>query len=128
MRQYDQVDINVVMGSGGMFMAPVIRDVGSMGVKAIADATAKFEDSIFNDEGEVMNPAALGRGTFSIHNLGKPAVVVYNPIFTNALALPVRRRCEEHRHGYIKETRLTFLESHSLQNNHDEDVCYSEPI
>ena len=71
MRQYDQCDINVVMGSGGMFMAPVIRDVGSLGVKAIADATASFEDGIYNDEGNVIDASALGKGTFSIHNLGK---------------------------------------------------------
>ena len=70
-RQYDQCDINVVMGSGGMFMAPVIRDVGSLGVKAIADATASFEDGIYNDKGEVIDASALGKGTFSIHNLGK---------------------------------------------------------
>lgn len=69
-RQYDQVDINVVMGAGGMFMAPVLRDVNSLGVKQIADATASFEDSLFDEEGEVIDTAALGRGTFSIHNLG----------------------------------------------------------
>jgi len=39
-RVYDSVDINVVVGSGSDLYAPVIRDVGRRGLKAISDDAA----------------------------------------------------------------------------------------
>jgi len=70
-RQYDQVDINIVMGSGDNMLAPVLKDVGSMGLGQISQATADFEDKIFSDDDEVIDVNALSQGTFTIHNLGK---------------------------------------------------------
>ena len=81
-RRYDQVDINLVMGTGDGLITPVIRDVGGKGVSQIAAEVNALEDSLFLDhEGEVVNPAAeLAPGTFSIHNLGMYGTKAASPI------------------------------------------------
>ena len=82
MRQYEQVDINLVMGTGEGLITPVIRDVGSKGVKGLADELNQLEDSLFADEeGEsISSTAELAPGTFSIHNLGMFGVKTGSPI------------------------------------------------
>ena len=58
-RRYDQVDINLVMGTGEGLLTPVIRDVGGKGVSLIAAEVSALEDTLFLDEeGEHVNPAA----------------------------------------------------------------------
>jgi pyruvate dehydrogenase E2 component (dihydrolipoamide acetyltransferase) len=69
-RQYQQVDINMIMGGGAALATPVLRDVGSMGVGDISAAVAAFEDSVYDEDGSPLNAAAQAAGTFSIHNLG----------------------------------------------------------
>ena len=93
-RRYDQVDINLVMGTGEGLLTPVIRDVGGKGVSLIAAEVSALEDTLFLDEeGEHVNPAAeLAPGTFSIHNLGmfgtkKAASPIILPPQACALAL-----------------------------------------
>jgi pyruvate dehydrogenase E2 component (dihydrolipoamide acetyltransferase) len=81
-RRYEQVDINLVMGTGDGLITPVIRDVGSKGVSQLADELHTLEDSLFSDEeGHVISPAAeLAPGTFSIHNLGMFGTKAASPI------------------------------------------------
>ncbi len=103
-RQYEQVDINIVMGAGSKTTAPVIRDVGSKGLKEISNHVGKFEDAIFGEDGQVLDAASLGRGTFSIHNLGN-FIYIYSFL------------SQHHRHHYLyiiyANDRVSFLESHS---------------
>eukprot|EP01035_Chromulina_nebulosa_P018209 gene18209-23874_t len=61
-RRYEQVDINVVVGSGDGLVTPVIRDVNSKGLNTIAKEISSFHESI--------SPSSLGIGTFTVHNLG----------------------------------------------------------
>ena len=75
-RQYDQVDINLIMSAGSTLTTPVIRDVSAKGVKSISDEIRSFEDAIYGSNEEDTEPvlldsAAVAAGTFSIHNLGK---------------------------------------------------------
>lgn len=92
-RRYEQVDINLIMGSGSGLITPVIRDVGGKGLKALATEVNDLEDSLFADaEGKVVAKAAeLAPGTFSIHDLGmfgiKSAAPIVLPPQSCALAL-----------------------------------------
>lgn len=79
-RQYHQVDVNIVMGTGAELTIPVIRDVVSKGLKEIADEVQDFEDGIFAENGSVLDASKIGVGTFSIHNLGMYGVKSAAPI------------------------------------------------
>lgn len=79
-RQYHQVDINIVMGTGAELTIPVIRDVGSKGLKEIANEVQDFEDGIFAEDGSTLDASKIGVGTFSIHNLGMYGVRSAAPI------------------------------------------------
>lgn len=79
-RQYHQVDVNIVMGTGVELTIPVIRDVGSKGLKEIANEVQDFEDGIFTEDGSVLDANKIGVGTFSIHNLGMYGVKSAAPI------------------------------------------------
>ena len=79
-RQYHQVDINIVMGTGAELTIPVIRDVGSKGLKEIANVVQDFEDGIFAEDGSTLDASKIGVGTFSIHNLGMYGVRSAAPI------------------------------------------------
>lgn len=69
-RRYEQVDINLVMGTGQGLLTPVIRDVGSRGLKSISSEVEALEDSLFSEGGKEIDAAKMAVGTFSIHNLG----------------------------------------------------------
>ena len=92
-RSYEQVDINLIMGAGAGLVTPVIRDIGSKGLKALANELTDLEDSLFADnEGiEISSTAELAPGTFSIHDLGmfgiKSATPIVLPPQSCALAL-----------------------------------------
>jgi pyruvate dehydrogenase E2 component (dihydrolipoamide acetyltransferase) len=81
-RRYDQVDINLVMGTGDGLITPVIRDVGGKGIQELSDELNALEDSLFDDEeGEVISSTSeIAPGTFSIHNLGMYGVKAAAPI------------------------------------------------
>jgi len=81
-RRYEQVDINLIMGSGAGLLTPVIRDVGGKGLRELSNELGKLEDSLFSDsEGEHVSIAAeLAPGTFSIHDLGMFGVKAAAPI------------------------------------------------
>lgn len=95
-RRYDQVDINLVMGSGSRLAAPVLRDVGSRGILSISDEIAELESSLYsNVQADVdkllSDEKKLAPGTMSIHNLGvygiKSAAPIVLPPQGCALAL-----------------------------------------
>ncbi len=81
-RRYEQVDINLIMGSGAGLLTPVIRDVGGKGLRELSNELGELEDSLFSDsEGEhVSITAELAPGTFSIHDLGMFGVKAAAPI------------------------------------------------
>ena len=81
-RRYEQVDINLVMGSGIGMITPVIRDVGKKGIKALNTEMMALEDNLFADkEGMVIKDASLlAPGTMSIHNLGMYGIKSASPI------------------------------------------------
>ena len=88
-RQYEQVDINLIMGAGDSIAAPVIRDVGATGLHAISSQIAEYEEGLFGGGGGGEGSASTSRdtvvqalqiGTFSIHNLGMYGVKSAAPV------------------------------------------------
>lgn len=71
-RRYDQVDINVLVGSGSTIRAPVLKGADSKGLAAIAEELSTMTSSENGEE--------LAMGTFSIHNLGVFGVKSAAPI------------------------------------------------
>jgi pyruvate dehydrogenase E2 component (dihydrolipoamide acetyltransferase) len=59
-RKYNQVDVNVFMGSGEALHAPLVRDAAARGLTAISADLLSAAAS----------PSEIVSGTFSIHNLG----------------------------------------------------------
>ena len=76
-RRYQQVDINLVMGTGSGLVTPVLKDVQSRGLSSISREIIGFEDSLFSDSGAEIEASKLAVGTFSIHNLGKFSVLIF---------------------------------------------------
>ena len=68
-RRYDQVDINIIMGTGSSLVTPVIRDVNSKGLHTISNEMISFEDTLVNGNDSV-DESKVAIGTISIHNLG----------------------------------------------------------
>lgn len=62
-RQYEQVDINLIVGEGASLRAPVLRNVGTRGLSSISQ---EVKSAL---EGEA-GPMTFEAGTFTIHNLG----------------------------------------------------------
>lgn len=92
-RVYDSVDINVVVGNGSTLYAPVIRDVGSRGLKAVSDDFAAAASAV-EEDGETPTAAGFGDvGTFTMVNVGMFGVKSCAPIIREpqacALALGV---------------------------------------
>jgi pyruvate dehydrogenase E2 component (dihydrolipoamide acetyltransferase) len=92
-RVYDSVDINVVVGNGSSLYAPVIRDVGSRGLKAVSDDFAAATSAVEASE-ETPTAAGFGDvGTFTMVNVGMFGVKSCAPIIREpqacALALGV---------------------------------------
>jgi pyruvate dehydrogenase E2 component (dihydrolipoamide acetyltransferase) len=81
-RRYQQVDVNIVMGSGAGTIAPVIRDAGKKGLKELSAEIAALDDGLFaDDEGTVVKDSSLlAPGTISIHNLGMYGIKSASPI------------------------------------------------
>jgi pyruvate dehydrogenase E2 component (dihydrolipoamide acetyltransferase) len=74
-RRYDQVDINLSMGSGSLLVAPVIKDVASRGLMSVSEDVNRYETSLFSLDPSVVDKflsdeQAHRVGTFTIHNLG----------------------------------------------------------
>jgi len=94
-RVYDSVDINVVVGNGSSLYAPVIRDVGRKGLKAVSDDVATATSVVEGGEGSdpTTVPGFGDVGTFTLVNLGMFGVKSCAPIIREpqacALALGV---------------------------------------
>jgi pyruvate dehydrogenase E2 component (dihydrolipoamide acetyltransferase) len=91
-RVYDTVDINVVVGVGSSLYAPVIRDVGRRGLKAVSDDAASVVSVV--EGGDPTSVPGFGDvGTFTMVNLGMFGVKSCAPIIREpqacALALGV---------------------------------------
>jgi pyruvate dehydrogenase E2 component (dihydrolipoamide acetyltransferase) len=81
-RRYEQVDINLVMGSGSSLAAPVLRDVSSRGLSSISEEISRFENSLFSADASsfLSDGTKMAPGTLSIHNLGGYGVKSAAPI------------------------------------------------
>lgn len=90
-RRYDQVDINVCMGSPVGNILPVIRDVGGKGLASIANELSSMEHDFVESSELKDNDSRLSIGTFTIHNLGlfgvKSAAPIVLPPQACAMAL-----------------------------------------
>mmetsp|Transcript_20641 Transcript_20641/g.34726 ORF Transcript_20641/g.34726 Transcript_20641/m.34726 type:complete len:465 (-) Transcript_20641:867-2261(-) len=62
-RQYEQVDVNLIVGEGSSLRAPVLRNVGAKGLSRISEEVRRAQ------EDETVS-SAFESGTFTIHNLG----------------------------------------------------------
>lgn len=87
-RQYDQVDINLVVGEGASLQAPLLRNVGARGLASISQQIKAAHDQL---EGAQAGRTQLEAGTFTIHNLGmygvKAAAAIVLPPQACALSL-----------------------------------------
>ena len=80
-RVYDEVNLNVVVGSGDALYTPVISNAGGKGLKAIASDLKTFADALEPvEEGEEAPSVLGGLGTFTVLNLGMYGVKSCAPI------------------------------------------------
>lgn len=77
-RQYHQVDINVVMSSQNTVVTPVVRDVAGRGLAAVSSELAALEGRVA--AGEALSEQETAEGTFTVHNLGVYGVRSAAPI------------------------------------------------
>lgn len=66
-RQYDQVDINIIIGEGSSLHAPLLRNVGCKGLSAISQDVNNAYDSLQKQDADI---SSFDCGTFTIQNLG----------------------------------------------------------
>jgi len=77
-RKYNYCDINVALQTDAGVLLPVIRNVESKGLAAIAQETHSLQAEVNNGESE-----AFGHGTFTITNLGMFGVKSFLPIVSD---------------------------------------------
>lgn len=94
-RMYDNVDVNVVMGSGDNLYAPLVQDVGGKGVKSISQELASNLKDI---EEEAATQEKFGAvGTFTFMNLGMYGVKSCAPIIRAPQAVALALGAAENR-------------------------------
>ncbi|CAB1114075.1 unnamed protein product [Ectocarpus sp. CCAP 1310/34] len=76
-RQYNSFDVNVMVGVGDGLVAPVVRDVGRRGLKAISSDVKALASSAQAME---LEPHQVETGTFTVTNLGAYGVKNFAPI------------------------------------------------
>jgi len=94
-RMYDNVDVNVVMGSGDNLYSPLVKDVGGKGVKSISDEVASNLKDI--EEGTVEGEHFGGVGTVTFMNLGMYGVKSCAPIIRAPQAVALALGAAENR-------------------------------
>lgn len=94
-RVYDNVDINVAVGTGDALYTPVLSNVGGKGVKSISDAIASFVAAADSEEGVAAE--SCGMGTFTIINLGMYGIKSCAPIITEPQACALALGAAENR-------------------------------
>lgn len=80
-RVYDEVDVNVAVGSGDGLRTPVIRNVGAKGLGALSRETAALVAAVDAEEEIPCRP-----GTITVINLGMYGVKSCAPIITEPQA------------------------------------------
>jgi len=78
-RMYHRVDINIMVGVGDGLVAPVIRDAGGKGMKAISDEIRGMVEAAQNND---LGADDAVTGTFTIVNLGMYGVKSASPIIS----------------------------------------------
>ncbi|CAM9166933.1 unnamed protein product [Hapterophycus canaliculatus] len=76
-RQYKTFDVNVMIGVGDGLVAPVVKDVGGKGLKAISSDVKALASSAQAME---LEPHQVETGTFTVSNLGAYGVKNFAPI------------------------------------------------
>jgi pyruvate dehydrogenase E2 component (dihydrolipoamide acetyltransferase) len=94
-RMFDNVDLNVVMGSGDNLYSPLVQDVGSKGVKSISDELASNLKDI--EEGTVEGAHFGAVGTVTFMNLGMYGVKSCAPIIRAPQAVALALGAAENR-------------------------------
>ena len=80
-RVYDNINVNVVVGSGDSLYTPVIANLGTKGLKAISSELQSFTAALEPVEEGEMAPSVLGGlGTFTVMNLGMYGIKSCAPI------------------------------------------------
>lgn len=80
-RVFDDVNLNVVVGSGDSLYTPVISKVGGKGLKAISTELKSFTEALEPVEELEEAPSVLGGlGTFTVMNLGMYGIKSCAPI------------------------------------------------
>jgi len=93
-RVYDSVDINVIVGNGDALYSPVLRDVGSRGVKSISDEISSAVNSL---EDGTTNESFNQVGTVTVMNLGMYGVKSCAPIIRQPQAVALAVGAAENR-------------------------------
>jgi len=94
-RVYDNVDINIAVGTGDSLFTPLVSNVGAKGVKSISDDIGSFVNAADSEEG--IPADACGMGTFTIMNLGMYGIKSCAPIITEPQACALALGAAENR-------------------------------
>jgi len=94
-RMYDNVDVNVVMGSGNNLYSPVLNNVGSRGLKSIAEELSLNQKNI--EEGTIQGENFAAVGTVTFMNLGMYGVKSCAPIIRAPQAVALALGAAENR-------------------------------
>lgn len=94
-RVYDNVDINVAVGTGDTLVTPVLKNVGGKGVKSISDELSSFVAAAHSEEGLPIE--SCGMGTFTVINLGMYGIKSFAPIITEPQACALALGAAENR-------------------------------
>lgn len=94
-RMYDNVDVNVVMGNGNNLYSPVLNNVGSRGLKSIAEELSLNQKNI--EEGTIQGENFAAVGTVTFMNLGMYGVKSCAPIIRAPQAVALALGAAENR-------------------------------
>lgn len=80
-RVFDNVNLNVVVGSGDSLYTPVVKNVGEKGLKDISSELKLFNEALEPVDEGAEAPSVLGcLGTFTVMNLGMFGIKACAPI------------------------------------------------
>lgn len=111
-RQYHQVDINVVLSGDNntRFVAPIVRDVSSQGISNIAKLLSDYETRLSSASTATFSDEEVKEGTFTVHDLGMYGVKSAAPILLPPQAAAVA-------FGTITDTVIPNLNSSKNSSN-----------
>jgi pyruvate dehydrogenase E2 component (dihydrolipoamide acetyltransferase) len=94
-RVYDSVDINVVVGNGDALYTPVMKNVGTRGVKSLSKDLNQFVAAVEQESGLGQEFASMG--TFTVMNLGMYGIKSCAPIIREPQACALALGAMENR-------------------------------